>query len=146
MVFALSITDPIIGRKCRDELMEVYTLLFGTLWVVYCAPCIISFPFTHSVSYIVFEGEVQESRNLQPWSFPYIQSVRPLAVEAGEPTNITLKGFNLTLPDTRYFGQCALEDGICKSAGYSHLSPSFNFTFIFRKALCRLLGFDFIGM
>lgn len=39
---------------------------------------------------------------MDSWSRPYIQSVRPLAVEADQAANITVKGFNLTLPDTRY--------------------------------------------
>lgn len=36
------------------------------------------------------------------WDHPYIQSVRPLAVEAGEAVTIAVKGFNLTPPNTRY--------------------------------------------
>jgi hypothetical protein len=46
-------------------------------------------------------GEIRENKLVNFWN-PYIQSVRPLAVEAGQAATITLKGFNLTAPDTRY--------------------------------------------
>jgi hypothetical protein len=38
---------------------------------------------------------------MDPLSQPYIQSVRPLAIVAGEETKISLKGFNLAHSGTR---------------------------------------------
>ena len=48
---------------------------------------------------------------IDSWGDPYIQSVRPLAVEAGQAATITVKGFNLTAPDTRYDA-----DDACRAA------------------------------
>ncbi|XP_024370445.1 squamosa promoter-binding-like protein 1 isoform X1 [Physcomitrium patens] len=50
---------------------------------------------------LIVDGIIQDKRLVDSWSRPYIQSVRPLAVEADQAANITVKGFNLTLPDTR---------------------------------------------
>lgn len=51
---------------------------------------------------VVFSGEIMECWTSNPFESPYLLSVRPLAVVAGEENRVVVNGFNLTSAVTRY--------------------------------------------
>jgi hypothetical protein len=52
-------------------------------------------------SVLVVDGEIIESKLSDPLSTPFIQSVRPLAMVAGQKINVVVKGFNFLKSGTR---------------------------------------------
>jgi hypothetical protein len=50
---------------------------------------------------LIVDGNIVERKVMDPFSQPYIQSVRPLAIVAGQETKISFKGFNLAHSGTR---------------------------------------------
>jgi hypothetical protein len=51
---------------------------------------------------LIVDGNIVERKLVDPLSQPYIQSVRPIAIVAGQETNISCNGFNLACSGTRY--------------------------------------------
>ncbi|CAM6077331.1 unnamed protein product [Sphagnum tenellum] len=50
---------------------------------------------------LIVDGNIVERKLVDPLSQPYIQSVRPIAIVAGQETNISCNGFNLARSGTR---------------------------------------------
>lgn len=59
-------------------------------------------PVTLGCSVVVFAGEIVECMQSNPLESPYLLSVRPLAVVAGQQSRLVVSGLNLTRAVTRY--------------------------------------------
>jgi hypothetical protein len=59
-------------------------------------------PISFGCSLIAFAGEIIQYRASNPLESPYLLSVRPLAVVAGQQNSLFVSGFNLGRAVTRY--------------------------------------------
>lgn len=55
----------------------------------------------HFDGLFAFAGEIVTCRTISPLESPHLSSVRPLAVVAGQPNRLAVRGFNLTRASTR---------------------------------------------
>jgi hypothetical protein len=98
---SLSFDSEIFDEQCSTY-VAMYMVLDMIRKVMLCFSSGAVSLVTAEFLWVWFTGNIVERKLVDPLSQPYIQSVRPIAIVAGQETNISCNGFNLARSGTRY--------------------------------------------